>query len=876
MNTASTASFELALPASHAPLRLVSFRGRERVSSPFRFRVRAATSLGDSGDDLHESLLGETASLVFFGAYGPERTVTAMIAQVTDHSFTDLGGRSLDLLLVPHLSRLRHRRTRRIFQEKTTLEIASRILGEHKVIHRATASVSLPPRGYTVQYDETDLAFLERLFAEDGLFYFFEHPLSPSPGETERLVIAAAAHDYPMIAGTPELSYQPFAHDHALHADESSIRRFTVQSRVRPRATLSRGYDHKNPKALLQASAPPSIDPLRSPDRSLVYDFEGEYEDDPGRRPASVRLEQARRKAEFAEGESACRRLVPGHTFTLRGHEAPTRDGAWAVTRIDHEGYASDAVPTGRSTYQNTFRAVRADRPLRPLHKPFRPRQTAETATVVGPAGKDIHTDALGRVKVQFHWDLEGAMDDRATCWLRVAQAWAGAGWGAQFIPRIGMEVVVTYLGGDLDRPLVTGCVYNATHLPPFPPAENPTKSGIRTQTSPFGTGANELSFQDAAGMEQIFVYAERNYDEVVRAQRTSHVGGGSASRIDGSVDERIGHDLRREIGGKRDTLVGRAETISIGGDRRETVAGNAHLDVEGAQNIAVSGPQSTQVFGGRVVVVGTAEAPSASEHIVYGPSTLSSDTSVTIRAGSSMRLVCGDARIELMPDKILLIAPTVELRPGETLTLGTADGPTLTVEDEGVEVLSKKLRVFTDSAALEMDSDFKAKGDSIKLGYNPQKPSRDSDSKEPETKPLDLVLTDYFLDPYSEKTYHLTASGLRFEGKTDKDGKLKHDIPKEATTATLRLWTAVYPEGPQRLYQIKLMELAPPDSIEGAQQRLKNLGYYTGPVDGIENGLLTAAIRELQIDHAESHGLSPTGALDEGTAGALEEIHRS
>src|SRR5262249_44782585 len=152
-----------------------------------------------------------------------------------------------------------------------------------------------------------------------------------------------------------------------------------------------------------------------------------------------------------------------------------------------------------------------------------KPRQVAETAVVVGPepgaaltpelaSARNIYTDAHGRIKVQFHWDLEGRRDDKSSCWLRVSQPWAGAGWGAQFMPRIGMEVVVTYLGGDLDRPLVTGCVYNATHTPPFALPENATRSGLRTQSVPSGHGANELWFEDGDGREQVYLHAQRNY----------------------------------------------------------------------------------------------------------------------------------------------------------------------------------------------------------------------------------------------------------------------------------------------------------------------------------------------------------------------------
>lgn len=166
-------------------------------------------------------------------------------------------------------------------------------------------------------------------------------------------------------------------------------------------------------------------------------------------------------------GASYCKRLQPGRRFELQEHEIAALDGHYVVTRVEHEGYSAEALPQGRARYQNRFVCAPAVVPLRP-RVPRKPRATAETGIVVGPPGQEIHTDDLGRVRVRFFWDLSGRSGDQGTCWLRVAQLWAGAGWGSQFVPRVGMEVLVTYLNGDPDRPIVTGCIYNATHPVPF------------------------------------------------------------------------------------------------------------------------------------------------------------------------------------------------------------------------------------------------------------------------------------------------------------------------------------------------------------------------------------------------------------------------
>lgn len=237
--------------------------------------------------------------------------------------------------------------------------------------------------------------------------------------------------------------------------------------------------------------------------------------------------------------------------------------------------------------------------------------------------------------------------------------------------------------------------------------------------------------------------------------------------------------------------------------------------------------------------------------------------------------LVCGESSIEVTPEKIVLKAASVELSPTKTLECSTKGGPSMTLGDD-IEILSKKFRMFTESGALEVDKEFKVKGDKIKLGYDPSKPEKSKDEKDPETKPFSVKLSNYFLVPYASKKYHLMVDGQRFEGETDGEGVVNQDIPKSARQAVVRLWLDAYPEGRQRIYTLKLGELPPVADILGAKERLKNLGYYHGPLDTDEGDDLRAAVAEFQADHRDSHGLDATGALDAGTAGALEEVHGS
>lgn len=274
--------------------------------------------------------------------------------------------------------------------------------------------------------------------------------------------------------------------------------------------------------------------------------------------------------------------------------------------------------------------------------------------------------------------------------------------------------------------------------------------------------------------------------------------------------------------------------------------------------------------------MVGTPERRAEGSTYVYGSASVGAQESIVLRADTGLVLVCGDSRIEVSPDKIVLSATTIETKAGSAFTASAkSDGPVVTIGDE-VEILSKKFRVFTDGAALEVDKEVRAKGAAIRLGYSPDKPAADKQDATQETKPLELVLSDWFLDPYAGKKYHLMVDGLRFEGETDGEGTLKHDVPKSASQAVVRLWVDEYPEGRQQIYRIDLDKVSPPSSMAGAQQRLKNLGYYGGPVDGVMSDELRAAIAEFQRDHEETHGLEPTGELDGPTQGALKDVHRS
>lgn len=842
--------FELVTHAGERA-RVVALRGREQVSKLFRFDVEVV--LGPHPSEL----LGERASLLLRSEDGPPRLVHGMIERVSRAERTDAGVRAT-VRLAPRLSRLARRRTRRVFQEQTTLEIAARVLAEWGLPMRALSLRPLPKRPYSVQYDESDLAYLERLFAEEGLFFGFEHTLDPQVGEA--LLVADLPSELAHVDGLPRLVHDAAATGAASRVAEHVAFDVSRRARLAPEGARVRGYDHRRPRLVLE-------DGLDAESRETLDEDEGSYEDDLPPRPARVRLEAARRASDEVRASTFCARLE-----VLRRVALDAEHGGLdlVVTRVEHEGYGGEVVPAGKVRYQNRVRLSPSTLAPRPARVPARPRQTSETAVIVGPPGSEVHTDELGRVKVRFHWDREARGDDTSSCWLRVLTPWAGQGWGTSFTPRVGMEVLVTLVAGDVDRPVCAGALSNAVMPPPFAG----TTSGVRTRSTPDGQAGNELSFDDSAGAERVTLVASRDLVEEVASARHTTVGGDRTARVRGTDSLAVGEARHVEIGAERRAVVGGDDELVVKGARRLVVGGDLGVSVRGAERVSIEQGSAVVVRGDASFVVGDPEAEACRHEHVYGSYGLGVAGPLELTSREGITLVCGESRILLLPDKIVLASPALELVGADELSVGRADGPTLRLGDEA-ELTTKALRIFTDAGALELDRDFKVKGGKIKLGYDPSKPEHQADEAEPETEPVELLMSNADLEPLCGCDYHVLVGSLRIEGKTNGEGKLKADVPKGTKAIVVRIWERDYPTGPALTYSVALGP-PPPPAVEGAKVRLRNLGYYHGALDDLEDPPFSAALREFQEDHRDSHDLTPSGKLDAPTEAALEDIHGS
>ncbi len=504
-------------------------------------------------------------------------------------------------------------------------------------------------------------------------------------------------------------------------------------------------------------------------------------------------LRQKRRRARGGAGESGCPTLTPGHTFALDDHPLAHFNRSWVVASVRHEGHATAPEhATEWQVYRNYFECVPSEVTFCPPRPKQRTMVAALTATVVGPPGEEIHTDAQGRIKVHFHWDRSGRRED-ASCWIRTMQSWGGANWGTQFIPRVGMEVVVTFDGGDPDKPIVLGCLYNGTHPTTFPPSSDKTRSGIRTNSSPGGAGFNELSFEDKTGAEQVYLHAQRDLDEVVRRDHTARVGRDDVTEIGRSQRTVVSGDRSDLVRGKCDTHLVGDQATHLEGNRRDVVIGSENRRIRGEHQLHLEAPSrvdavgaaehsyaadlTTRIGGNHTLIVGKHDAKRAMTLRVEGAGTISADDGLILEAGRGLTLQCGKTSIRIGADGIELNGSMVRVAGDAGGIEVGKDG--LTLKSDGVLAqLGKKLLIKTDKASLAMGDECKIDGQKILLNS----PEQATEKPPPQPRPpTEIALVDKDDGPLAGQRFSIELEdGSMRTGVTDKDGKATLDLPTD------------------------------------------------------------------------------------------------
>jgi type VI secretion system secreted protein VgrG len=642
------ARFSLTIDDFKHDLQVLSFSGKEFISQPYAFELE----LVSERRDLTAKILQHKHAFLAFNDCG-----AGIHGQVYRFARGTPGKRltRYRMILVPQLTYLAHRTNQRIFQQLTVPQIIQQLLAEHGILDGACQfqlGSTYPPRDFCVQYQESDLLFIQRLCEEEGLHYHFRHHR-----DQHVLVFGDDQTAFPRLDGST-----PFKQNSGLVAEEPAINDFDVWQQTRPSRTTRRAYDFEKARTLLESSYRPALD-ITQPDLE-IYDYPGGFtQRERGKFLSKRALESHRADYDVAEGKSDQPSLVTGHFLQLSGHPFDEWNQLWLLKEVHHEGrmpqvleesamsIAANGVDSFQG-YRNQFVATAWDVIYRPPQAHNKPRISGtQTAVVTGPKGEEIHCDQYGRVKVQFFWDREGCHDDKSSFWVRVAAGWAGNAHGSVTLPRVGMEVLVSFLEGDPDQPVISGCLVNSANPAPYELPRHKTRSVFRSRSSPDSTGFNELHLEDRTGQELIYLRAQRD------------------------MEQKVEHDSRLEVGNQRwETIKGQSITVLQANERRTTtgdrtihVKANDYLHVTNRrtrvdQALVVEAGQYIHIKAGAHIVL---EAPTisingGSEHIVLGHGGIFSSSEIQV-GGTP---VPGSIASQLMPDSIDALSAPAQLPP--------------------------------------------------------------------------------------------------------------------------------------------------------------------------------------------------------------------
>ena len=675
-------------PLGKDELYLKSFHGEEEFSRLFRYELElwADTAAIDPKDIVGKNI---TVAIRF-----PDKSERFFNGIVRRFACLGTGDRfsSFRAEMVPELWFLTRTTDCKIFQEKKAPDIIQEVFesAHFKSFDISKLTGTYEPQEYCVQYRETDFNFVSRVMEQYGIFYFFRH----EDGK-HTMVLADSTSAY----------------EDCLEND------VTYRRNVAGNFDMLTGWEHEvaftsgkwthtdycfeTPKSNLKTDANTTVK-LDGVKDYEVFDYPGEYaEKNEGEGLVRVRMEEEEVGHDIALGTSVCRSFTPGGKFKIREHLNPVEKGkTYVITSVTHtagiSGYPS-GDSAGSFTYENSFQCVPENVVIRPVRLTPKPAiHGAQTAVVVGPRGEEIWPDKYGRVKVQFFWDRYGKKDDKSSCWIRCMQSSAGRGWGTMSIPRIGQEVVVTYLEGDPDRPLIVGLVYNADQMPAYTLPDEKTKSYVKTNTSTGGDGFNEIRFEDLKDQEQIFIHAERDLDVRVKNDARERVYGNRHEIIGSEKDGAKSGDQRIKIyqdqhldilrdrvehvegnaqlmvgnggasgGGKLDVVVEKQESRKIGPDGLHvTVEGDCNQKVGGGVSLTVGGDLQEKVTGNYAI-----QTDSGDVHIKGA-------LNVVVEAGLQLTLKVGGNFVSITPMGVDIQGILVNINSGGSAGSGSGASP--------------------------------------------------------------------------------------------------------------------------------------------------------------------------------------------------------
>ncbi|WP_420064714.1 type VI secretion system tip protein TssI/VgrG [Pectobacterium colocasium] len=603
---------------------VVDFRLDEGLNRPFSLSLSLASALPDVD---FGAVLDQSCELMIWYEGELKRRVSGIISGFTQGD-TGFRRTRYQMDVRPALWRLGLRTNARIFQAQKPDAIIGALLEEAGITDYAFAlRHEHAAREYCVQYRESDLAFITRLAAEEGMYFFHEYE------EGKHRVVFA--DDAGALTKGPELFFNLATQG---LSEGEYVRRFHYAERVSTSDVELKDYCFKTPAYGLSHKKM-SNELAHQRESYQHYDYPGRYKQDPsGKAFSGYRLDALRSGAVTSEGESNCAGLMPGSTFTLTEHPNATLNAVWQTVSVTHVGQQPQALEEESggepTTMSNSFAVVKGTTTWRAA-MPYKPMVDGpQIATVVGPAGEEIYCDQYGRVKLQFPWDRYGVSNDQSSCWVRVSQGWAGGQYGMIAIPRIGHEVIVSFLEGDPDQPIITGRTFHATNRPPYDLPAHKTRTVLRTKTHQ-GEGFNELRFEDQAGQEEIYLHGQKDLNAVIENDVVWH----------------IKHDAHTDIDNERVTRIKANDHLTVENEKRDRIKGDYSLTVDTSMH---------QKLGQALVVEAGEEV-----HVKAG-------AKVVLEANAELTLKVGGSFIKIDPSGVSVVGPAIKMNSGGSPGFGS------------------------------------------------------------------------------------------------------------------------------------------------------------------------------------------------------------
>jgi type VI secretion system secreted protein VgrG len=511
----------------------------------------------------------------------------------------------------------------RIFQERTVPDIIKSIFKDHGFSdYEESLSGQYRTWQYCVQYRETDFNFVSRLMEQEGIYYYFKHE-----NKKHIMVLSDSVCSHQPYPGYEQLPYYP--PDENLRRERDHIYEWNVARGIQPGSYALNDFDFTRPKANIEVKS--AIQRSHARGAMEVYDYPGEYcETSHGESYARARIEELQKDHEQIQGQGNARGIAAGSLFSLTGYAREDQNREYLVVSATHQvesdAYATGPEAGGGPIYSCSFTVLESQQPFRPPRDTLKPAvQGPQTAIVVGPAGEEIYTDKYSRVKVSFHWDRYSQANENSSCWIRVAQVWAGKQWGGIYIPRIGQEVIVEFLEGDPDRPIITGRVYNNDNMPPYTLPANATQSGIKSRSSK-GANAqnfNELRFEDKKGAEEIHLHGEKDWTIKIKNDKKQTIDHDDTLTVTNNRTKTIGKSQSESIGDDLTLTIGKKSTVQVGTDMALNVGKTLNIDAvdiinitsakqisfsSGAGSIAMNSSGDITISGSLVTITGSTD----------------------------------------------------------------------------------------------------------------------------------------------------------------------------------------------------------------------------------------------------------------------------